>query len=84
VFEKIKLKQVRASVVEGQLVFAVKLRGTQASIACGKLRRKSASINKDGFSFNEDLDILTFQPKADTLPVSLEVVRRAFEEVVEN
>ena len=83
-FEKIKLKQVRASVVEGQLVFAVKLKGTQANIACGKLHRKNSPVSKDGFSFNEDLDILTFQPKPDSLPIGLGEVHKLFMEVVKS
>jgi len=82
-FEKISLKQMRATVVEGgHLVFAVKLKGKRADIACGKLHRKCSSILKDGFSFNEDTDILTFQPAQESLPIELCDVQRAFEELV--
>ena len=82
-FEKISLKQMRATVVEGgYLVFAVKLKGSRADVACGKLRRKSSGILKDGFNFDEDTDILTYQPAQESLPIQLCDVQKAFEEIV--
>ena len=82
-FEKISLKQMRVTVVEGgYLVFAVKLKGKRADVACDKLHRKCSSILKDGFNFNEDTDILTYQPAKESLPIQLCDVQKAFEELV--
>lgn len=81
-FEKVSWRHIRVNVVEGQLVFEVKLSGAKADIACGKLHRLNSKVDKHSFKFNPETDILTFQPPKESLPIKLDQVQNLLEEVV--
>lgn len=81
-FDKVNLKKIQAAVVDGKFTFMLKLDGEKANIACGKLRRQHSNMAKDGFSFNEETDVLSYQPISDDFPLELELVRKLFEKVV--
>jgi len=76
------LKKIQASVVEGKLTFTLKLEGEKANIACGKLRRAHSNMAKDGFNFDEQTDMLSWQPGSDDLPLELGLIQKLFEKVV--
>lgn len=83
-FEKVNLKKVQAKLVEGKLTFTLKLDGEKANVAAGKVHRHNSKIDKDCFSFNEKTDVLSFQPRLESLPLELGKVQKMFEGVVEN